>query len=134
MSLNSSLAFEELSSQVERCSLMEFPLCRSILLATVLLASATTGVQAQACDAEPQFAVHRTANGSVRAQYNAVSRSQWRQAIHFGPEVASSGAAPRHRTAAPPNLRHAYAATGEVTLAPQAWPAAGVGGGGAFVP
>ncbi|WP_339745496.1 hypothetical protein [uncultured Maricaulis sp.] len=86
---------------------------RSLILATALLGGVTVGAQAQTCDTEPQFAAHRTANGSIRAQYNAVTRSEWRQAIHFGREVAASGAAPSQRTAALTNLCYAYAATGE---------------------
>jgi Flp pilus assembly protein TadD len=103
---------------------MEFPMIRSLILATALLAGATAGAQAQSCDAEPQFAAHRTANGSIRAQYNAVTRSEWRQAIHFGEEVAASGAAPSQRTAALSNLCYAYAATGEFVLAVEACDAA----------
>tara|TARA_R110002072_G_scaffold3901_16_gene27987 strand:+ start:623 stop:1084 length:462 start_codon:yes stop_codon:yes gene_type:complete len=97
---------------------------RSILLATVLLAGATAGAQAQSCDAEPQFAAHRTANGSVRAQYNAISRSDWREAVHFGNDIADSGASPRHRTAALTNLCYAHAAAGDFTQALQACDAA----------
>jgi Flp pilus assembly protein TadD len=97
---------------------------RSLILASALLAGATAGAQAQSCDAEPQFAAHRTANGSIRAQYNALTRSEWRQAIHFGQEVASSGAAPSQRTAALSNLCYAYGATGEFAQAIQACDAA----------
>lgn len=97
---------------------------RSLLLATALLAGTAAGAQAQSCAAEPQFAAHRTANGTIRAQYNAVSRSEWRQAIHFGQEVAASGAAPSQRTAALSNLCYAYAATGEFAQAVSACDAA----------
>ncbi len=97
---------------------------RSLILAAALVGGATSVAQAQTCDAEPQFAAHRTANGSIRAQYNAVSRSEWRQAIHFGREVAASGAAPSQRTAALTNLCYAYAATGEYALAVEACDAA----------
>ena len=97
---------------------------RSLILASVMLAGTAAGAQAQSCDAEPQFAAHRTANGSIRAQYNAVTRSEWRQAIHFGREVAESGAASGQRTAALTNLCIAYAATGEFAQAVQACDAA----------
>ncbi|SDM83848.1 tetratricopeptide repeat protein [Maricaulis salignorans] len=97
---------------------------RSILLASVLAAGAASGAQAQACDAEPQFAAHRTANGLVRAQYNAVTRSQWPQAIHFGEEVAGSGAASGQRAAALTNLCYAFAATAEYDQAVEACNAA----------
>jgi len=97
---------------------------RSIILATALLAGATSGVQAQSCDGEPQFAAHRTANSTVRAQYNAVTRGEWRQAIHFGEEIAASGAAPSQRAAALTNLCAGYAATGEYAQAIEACDAA----------
>ncbi|WP_417492901.1 hypothetical protein [Maricaulis sp.] len=97
---------------------------RSIILATALIAGAGAGAQAQACDAEPQFAAHRTANGSVRAQYNSVTRGEWRQVIHFGEEIASSGAAPGQRAAALTNLCAGYAATGEYERAVAACDAA----------
>lgn len=96
---------------------------RSLILASVLLAGTAAGAQAQSCDA-PQFAAHRTANGSIRAQYNAVTRGEWRQAIHFGEEVAASGAAPSQRTAALSNLCFAYANTGEFAAAIEACDAA----------
>ncbi|WP_417468357.1 hypothetical protein [Maricaulis sp.] len=97
---------------------------RSIILATALIAGATAGAQAQSCDAEPQFAAHRTANSGVRAQYNAVTRGEWRQVIHFGEEIANSGAAPGQRAAALSNLCAGYAATGEFELAIEACDAA----------
>ncbi|MBR9826132.1 MAG: hypothetical protein GYB36_10060 [Alphaproteobacteria bacterium] len=95
---------------------------RTVILAAAAMSAVTVTAQAQAqsCDAEPQFAAHRTANGIVRAQYNAVSRGEWVQAIHFGNEVAESGTSPRHKTAAATNLCAAYAATGEFASALEA--------------
>ena len=68
----------------------------------------------------------------MRAQYNALSRSDWREAIHFGNDLAESRGSPRHRGAALSNLCYAYAANGDlaeaaeacnaaVELAPDAW-------------
>lgn len=68
--------------------------------------------EAQACETAPQFTAHRSVNSRVRAQYSAVSRGEWLQAIHFGNEVVDSGAAPSAKAAAYTNLCYAYAATG----------------------
>ena len=97
---------------------------RSILIASALAAISAGTVQAQDCSAEPQFAAYRTANSTVRAQYNAVTRGQWRQAIHFGNEVASGRGAPGNRVAAFSNLCVAYASTGELQSALDACDAA----------
>ncbi|WP_203293609.1 tetratricopeptide repeat protein [Maricaulis parjimensis] len=84
------------------------------LSAAVALAAVFSSVgYAQSCDTAPQFAGHRTANGVVRAQYNAVSRGEWADAIHFGEEILASRGAPGHKVAALTNLCAAYAATGE---------------------
>jgi tetratricopeptide (TPR) repeat protein len=90
---------------------------RSILIASAFVAMSAGAAQAQDCAAEPQFAAYRTANSTIRAQYNAVERGQWRQAIHFGNEVASGRGAPGNRIAALSNLCVAYAATGELQSA-----------------
>lgn len=88
------------------------------LLAAASLSIAPLSIaQAQSCEGEPAFAGHRTANGSVRAQYNAVSRGEWPQAIHFGEEVAASGMSPVHKRAAYANLCAAYAASGDAEAA-----------------
>jgi Flp pilus assembly protein TadD len=94
------------------------------VIALALMAGSTSTAQAQACGVEPQFAAHRTAHSSVRAQYNAVSRSQWRQAIQFGQVVANSGTTTSHKGAAFTNLCIAYAATGESQRATEACDAA----------
>lgn len=93
---------------------------RTVIIAAAAMVAAAGSAQAQSCDAEPQFAAHRTADGIVRAQYNAVSRGEWVQAIHFGNEVADSGTSPRHKSAALTNLCYAYAATGEYASAVEA--------------
>ena len=55
------------------------------LSAAVALAAVFSSVgYTQSCDTTPEFAGHRTANGVVRAQYNAVSRGEWSDVIHFG--------------------------------------------------
>ena len=90
---------------------------RTFLIATALAVVPTTAVSAQSCDAEPQFAAHRTSLGNVRAQYNALQRADWPEAIHFGVEVSESGASPRDRVAALSNLCFAYAASGDTSEA-----------------
>lgn len=90
---------------------------RILLAAAALAAMSSSAVLAQDCNAEPQFAAHRTANGVVRAQYNAVTRGEWPEAIHFGEEILESGGAPGHKVAANTNLCAAYAATGEYEMA-----------------
>ena len=91
------------------------------LSAAVALAAVFSSVgYAQSCDTAPEFAGHRTANGVVRAQYNAVTRGEWADAIHFGEEIVASSGAPGHKVAALTNLCAAYAATGEYTLALEA--------------
>lgn len=90
---------------------------RSLFLAAALAAASSSLAHAQTCDGDPQFAAHRTANGVVRAQYNAVTRGEWPEAIHFGLEVVESGGAPGHKVAAYTNLCAAYAATGELEQA-----------------
>jgi|GEM_PF-1426471 len=92
--------------------------------ASVFLYPASGSAEAQACDTAPQFAAHRTANTTIRAQYNAVSRGEWLQAIHFGNEVADSGASSSQKVAALTNLCFAYAATGEYDNAVQSCDAA----------
>jgi Flp pilus assembly protein TadD len=86
--------------------------------------SGTAAAQAQTCSADPQFASHRTSNGSVRAQYNAMRRGQWSQAIHFGREAVDSGTSMRHKSAAMSNLCAAYAQNGDAALAATACDAA----------
>lgn len=93
---------------------------RSLFLAAALAAASSSLAHAQTCDGDPQFAAHRTANGVVRAQYNAVTRGEWPEAIHFGLEVVESGGAPGHKVAAYTNLCAAYAATGELEQALEA--------------
>jgi len=90
---------------------------RILLAAAALAAMSSSAVLAQDCNADPQFAAHRTANGVVRAQYNAVTRGEWPEVIHFGEDVLESGGAPGHKVAANTNLCAAYAATGEYELA-----------------
>lgn len=90
---------------------------RALFVAAALAASFTSASTAQTCDAEPQFAAHRTANGAVRAQYNAVEQGDWAVVIHFGEEINASGGAPGHKVAANTNLCAAYAATGEYDAA-----------------
>ena len=91
------------------------------LSAAVALAAVFSSVgYAQSCDTAPEFAGHRTANGVVRAQYNAVSRAEWADVIHFGEEILASNGAPGHKVAALTNLCAAYAATGEYTMAIEA--------------
>lgn len=85
---------------------------RAFLAAAVLAAASSSAVYAQSCDANPQYAAHRTANGAVRAQYNAVTRGEWENVIHFGEEIVASGNAPGHKVAGYTNLCAAYAATG----------------------
>lgn len=97
---------------------------RTLLAAMALAAASSSAGLAQNCDADPQFAAHRTANGVVRAQYNAVTRGEWPEAIHFGEEVLESGGAPGHKVAAQTNLCAAYAATGEYEMAIEACDAA----------
>ncbi|MHA6288244.1 hypothetical protein [Maricaulis sp. CAU 1757] len=91
----------------------------ALALAPAALMSAAPAL-AQSCDAEPVFAAHRTANGVVRAQYNAVTRGEWPEAIHFGEEVAASGMSPVHKRAAWANLCAAYAGSGELDQAAEA--------------
>lgn len=90
---------------------------RTPFIALALMAGTAAAAEAQTCDAEPQFAAHRTANSNVRAQYTAVQRSEWRQATHFGREATESGAAPGHKAAAFTNLCIVYAQTGEAEQA-----------------
>ncbi|WP_300543323.1 hypothetical protein [Maricaulis sp.] len=90
---------------------------RALFAAAVVAAVFSSAGQAQSCDDQPEFAAHRTANGVVRAQYNAVSRGEWPEAIHFGEEILESGGAPGHKVAAHTNLCAAYAATGELEAA-----------------
>lgn len=105
---------------------------RTTLIALALVAGTAATAEAQTCDAEPQFAAHRTANSNVRAQYSAVQRAEWRQATHFGRETTTSGAAPGHKAAAFTNLCIVYAQTGDaqnaisacdaaIELRPNAW-------------
>jgi tetratricopeptide (TPR) repeat protein len=96
----------------------------SLALAPVLTMTGTASALTQTCSADPQFAAHRTSNGSVRAQYNALQRGQWSQAIHFGREAIDSGTSTRHRAAAMSNLCAAYAQNGDVALAVTACDAA----------
>ena len=96
---------------------MESEMFRTFLIATALVAAPTTAAAAQSCEADPQFATHRTSNGIVRAQLNSLARAQWPQAIHFGVEVAESGASPRDKVAALSNLCYAYAASGDAAEA-----------------
>lgn len=90
---------------------------RSIILASLVAAGSASVAQAQSCDAEPAFAAQRGAGGSIRAQYNAVTRGEWVQAIHFGDEVVNSGTSPRLKAVALNNLCVAYASTGEYEAA-----------------
>lgn len=90
---------------------------RAILFAAAIAATASSAGYTQSCDSNPQYAAHRTANGVVRAQYNAVSRGEWAEAIHFGEEIVGSGNAPGHKVAGYTNLCAAYAATGEFEAA-----------------
>jgi Flp pilus assembly protein TadD len=93
---------------------------RHLFAAAAIAAAFSSAGLAQDCSADPQLAAHRTANGVVRAQYNAVTRGEWPEAIHFGEEILESGTAPGHKVAAYTNLCAAYAATGEYDLAVQA--------------
>ncbi|WP_300531711.1 hypothetical protein [Maricaulis sp.] len=90
---------------------------RSIILAGLVAAGSASVAQAQTCDAEPTFAAQRGAGGLIRAQLGAVSRGEWAQAIHFGGEVAESGASPRLKAVALNNTCIAYAESGEFEAA-----------------
>ncbi len=60
---------------------------RALSAAVALAAVFSSAGFAQSCDTAPEFAGHRTANGVVRAQYNAVSRGEWADVIHFGEDI-----------------------------------------------
>lgn len=90
---------------------------RALLVAAAIAAASSSLGYAQSCDSAPQYAAHRTANGVVRAQYNAVSRGEWPEAIHFGTEIVESGNAPGHKVAGYTNLCAAYSATGDYEAA-----------------
>lgn len=105
---------------------------RTTLIALALVAGTAATAEAQTCDAEPQFAAHRTANSNVRAQFSAVERGEWRQALHFGREATTSGTSSGNKAAAFTNLCIVYAQTGEtadaigacdaaIELRPNAW-------------
>lgn len=103
-----------LSGLTQFCEISESIMIRTTLVSLAVVAGFSTAAEARTCDAEPQFAAHRTANSSVRAQYNAVTRERWRQAIAFGVNVANSGTTDSHKGAAMTNLCAAYAATGDM--------------------
>ncbi|WP_291844646.1 hypothetical protein [Maricaulis sp.] len=72
---------------------------------------------AQSCEAAPELAGHRTANGAVRAQYNAVERGEWADAVHIGEGVVETGLSSRNKIAAYSNLCAGYAGSGEFEAA-----------------
>jgi len=86
-------------------------------LALAMIAAGTFSASAQTCETAPQFSTHRTSNSSVRAQYNALERGDYRQSIHFGEAALQSGTSVRHKIAAMNNLCVAYAQTGETDRA-----------------
>ena len=86
---------------------------RSLVIAAALAAVVTPLSFAQSCDADPAFAGHRTANGTVRAQYNAVERGEWPNVVSIGESVVAGGVSARNKIAAYSNLCAGYAATGE---------------------
>lgn len=86
---------------------------RTSLIAMALIASGSSAALANTCAEAPEFAAHRTSNSSVRAQYNALSRGEIAQAIHFGEEAVNSGTSSRHSSAALSNLCAAYALDGQ---------------------
>ncbi|RKQ95600.1 hypothetical protein C7435_2703 [Maricaulis maris] len=90
---------------------------RTILLAATLAVAATPMTFAQSCDAEPALAGHRTANGTVRAQYNAVERGEWANAVHIGEGLVDTGISSRNKIAAYSNLCAGYAGNGEFEAA-----------------
>lgn len=90
---------------------------RTSLVAIALVASGSTAALASSCAEAPEFAAHRTSNSSVRAQYNALSRGEIRQAIHFGEAAINSGTSSRHIAAAQSNLCAAYALDGQLDRA-----------------
>ncbi|MAC90202.1 MULTISPECIES: hypothetical protein [Maricaulis] len=90
---------------------------RSMFLAAALAAIATPAGIAQTCDAEPTLVGHRTANGTVRAQYNAVERGEWPNAVLIGEGLVETGLSSRNKTAAWSNLCAGYAGSGEYEAA-----------------
>jgi Flp pilus assembly protein TadD len=96
---------------------MEIIMFRTSFIAIALIASGSSAAHANACAETPEFAAHRTSNSSVRAQFNALSRGEIRQAIHFGEEAVNSGTSVRHRAAALSNLCAAYALDGQAERA-----------------
>jgi len=90
---------------------------QKMLIASALVLTGSSSVYAQTCEAEPRFATHRTSNSSVRAQYNALEREDYRQSIYFGLDALQSGTSTRHKVAAMSNLCVAYANIGEVERA-----------------
>jgi Tfp pilus assembly protein PilF len=96
---------------------MEIVMIRTSLIAIALVASGSSAAIANTCAEAPEFAAHRTSNSSVRAQFNALSRGEIRQAIHFGEEAVNSGTSVRHRSAALSNLCAAYALDGQAERA-----------------
>jgi len=99
---------------------MESAMLQNSLMAMAVIAAGTFSASAQTCEATPQFSTHRTSNSSVRAQYNALERGDFRQSIHFGEAAIQSGTSARHRVAAMSNLCVAYAQTGETQRAIEA--------------
>ena len=89
---------------------------RTIFLAAACAAIANLAApltaEAQSCEAGPQVAAHRTANGAVRAQYNALSRGEWYDAANIGETVVDSGVSNRHKVAAYSNQCGALAMSG----------------------
>lgn len=90
---------------------------RTVIFATALAAAISPLSFAQSCDSEPTMAGHRTANGAVRAQYNAVERGEWANVLHIGEGLVGGGQSARDRTATYSNLCAGYAATGDTDAA-----------------
>lgn len=90
---------------------------RSLFLAAALAVVVTPTGFAQSCDAEPTMAGHRTANGTVRAQYNAVERGEWPNAVLIGEGLVETGLSARNKTAAWTNLCAGYGASGQLDAA-----------------
>ncbi|WP_323762602.1 hypothetical protein [Maricaulis sp.] len=90
---------------------------RSVLLAAALAVIVAPTGFAQSCDGEPAMAGHRTAHGTVRAQYNAVERGEWANVVLIGEGLVESGLSARNKTAAWSNLCAGYAASGDVDAA-----------------
>ena len=90
---------------------------RPLFLAAALAVIAAPTGFAQSCDTEPTLVGHRTANGTVRAQYNAVERGEWPNVVLIGEGLVESGLSSRNKTAAWSNLCAGYAGSGEYEAA-----------------